>query len=77
MNTKFFILILFLIATPFRMFADKDKAVLPPVENSWNDYKADGDRSLSSAPSLLKDANFVYVYSEKQLDNLSIGITDM
>ena len=25
----------------------------------------------------LYDANLVYVYSEKQLDNVSIGITDM
>ena len=37
----------------------------------------DGDRSFSSSPSLFKDANFVYVYSEKQLDNVTIGITDM
>ena len=50
----------------------------PPinVEDGW-DKNEDGDRSLSSSPSLFKDANFVYVYSEKQLDNVTIGITDM
>ena len=50
----------------------------PPihVEDEWN-KEEDGDRSLSSAPSLFKDANHVYVYSEKQLDNVTIGITDM
>ena len=53
-----------------------DTEELPPVENGW-DKKADGDRSLSSAPSLFKDVNHVYVYSEKQLDNVTIGITDM
>ena len=55
--------------------ADAKKEV-PPIENGW-DKEADGNRSLSCSPSLFKDANFVYVYSEKQLDNLTIGITDM
>lgn len=52
------------------------KEEIPPVQNDW-DKEEDGNRSLPSAPSLFKDANFVYVFSEKQLDNLSIGITDM
>ena len=59
-------------------FAAKPSIPPPPihVEDGW-DKNEDGDRSFSSSPSLFKDANFVYVYSEKQLDNLTIGITDM
>jgi hypothetical protein len=52
------------------------KKEIPPVQNGW-DKNEDGDRSLASTPSLFKDANHVYVYSEKQLDNVTIGITDM
>ena len=59
-------------------FAGKPSIPPPPihVEDGW-DKNEDGDRSFSSSPSLFKDANFVYVYSEKQLDNVTIGITDM
>lgn len=59
-------------------FAAKPSIPPPPihVEDGW-DKNEDGDRSFSSPPSLFKDANFVYVYSEKQLDNVTIGITDM
>ena len=77
MKLKIACLILYLVALPFCIFAKSDKETLPPVEDSWIDDKADGDRSLSSSPFLFKDATSVYVYSEKQLDNLSIGITDM
>lgn len=56
--------------------AAQDNREIPPVNTTWNDGE-DPNRSLSSTPSLFKDANHVYVYSEKQLDNLSIGITDM
>ena len=55
--------------------AAKEKEI-PPVSNKWDDENDPG-RSISSVPTLFKDANFVYVYSEKQLDNLYIGITDM
>ena len=59
-------------------FAAKPSIPPPPIhiEDGW-DKNEDGDRSFSSSPSLFKDANFVYVYSEKQLDNVTIGITDM
>ena len=56
--------------------AKEDEKVIPPENAKW-DNEEDPDRSLSSSPSLFKDANSVYVYSEKQLDNLTIGITDM
>mgnify|MGYP003509739032 CR=1 FL=1 len=77
MNLKIVCLILSLTALPLYISANNDKEVVPPVENGWNNDKADGDRSLSISPSLFKEVNHVYVYSEKQLDNLTIGITDM
>ena len=71
-------LLLFVNCSSLCLFAQSNnKEYIPPVQDSWNNTKADGDRSLSSSPSLFKDANFIYVYSEKQLDNLTIGITDM
>ena len=60
---------------PSFIYAENEKVEIP-TEDKWGE-QADGDRSLSSLPSLFKDANFVYIYSEKQLDNLTIGITDM
>ena len=77
MNLKKIFFVMCLSALSFCVSAKKDKEVVPPVEDSWNDDKADGNRSLSSSPFLFKDVNCVYVYSEKQLDNLTIGITDM
>ena len=70
-----FLLLIVLLSFSFSANAEDDKTKIPP-EDKWG-QNADGDRSLSSSPSLFKDANFVYVYSEKQLDNLTIGITDM
>ena len=60
---------------PIKISAET-KDEVPPVQINW-DKKEDDDRSQSYMPSLLRDINHVYVYSEKQLDNLSIGITDM
>lgn len=78
MKFKIIYLLLCLVALPLYVLAkDNKKEDVPPVQDCWNNDKADGDRSLSNSPSLFKDANSVYVYSEKQLDNLTIGITDM
>lgn len=68
-------LICCIMLLPLQLTARPDN---PPinVEDEW-DKSEDGDRSLSSSPFLFKDTNFVYVYSEKELDNLTIGITDM
>ena len=68
-------LICCIMLLPLQLTASPDN---PPinVEDEW-DKSEDGDRSLSSSPFLFKDTNFVYVYSEKELDNLTIGITDM
>lgn len=48
-----------------------EKEVIPP-KGLWGES---GDRTNSS-PQLYQGDNYVYVYSEKQLDNLYIGITD-
>ena len=72
---KLLILFVFLGAS-FTVNAQENKKDIPPTNVKW-DEEEDPYRSLSSSPSLFKDANFVYVYSEKQLDNLTIGITDM
>ena len=49
-----------------------EKKPIPPKDN-WGESN---DRSINN-PVLYQDDSFVYVYSEKQLDNLYIGITDM
>ena len=56
--------------------ATEDKKEIPPINTTW-DEEEDPNRSLSGIPSFHRDASFVYVYSEKQLDNVTIGITDM
>lgn len=51
---------------------DKEKEKIP-VNYNWSQTN---DRSDES-PQLYQDSSSVYVYSEKQLDNLTIGIIDM
>ena len=53
-------------------YAKDDPKEIPPKEN----WEQTNDRANSS-PRLFQDESNVYVYSEKQLDNLTIGITDM
>ena len=53
-------------------YAEDEKRVIPPYKN----WEKTNDRDNSS-PQLYQDNSSVYVYSEKQLDNLTIGITDM
>ena len=55
-------------------FADDDPTVIiDPIQTGWDETE---NRDLS-APQLYQDGTHVYVYTEKQLDNLTIGITDM
>ena len=75
MNYLKLLLLFISFSLPSFIYAENEKVEIP-TEDKWGE-KADGDRSLSNSPSLFKDANFVYAYSEKQLDNLIIGITDM
>ena len=54
------------------VYAEEEKKVIP-IDNEW---EKTNDRDASS-PQLYQSESSVYVYSEKQLDNLTIGITDM
>ena len=65
----FFASLFFSIGT---IYAEDDKKVIPK-DNEWENTN---DRDTSS-PQLYQSESSVYVYSEKQLDNVTIGITDM
>ena len=72
---KFLMFVAVLLITSPLMNASEDSREIPPPDVKWDEE--DPNRSLPNAPSLSRDANHVYVYSEKQLDNVTIGITDM
>ena len=72
---KLLMLFTLLVISPIVNAAEEEKKVIPPTNAKWDEE--DPDRSLPNIPTLTRDATHVYVYSEKQLDNLSIGITDM
>ena len=65
----------FILQSPLNVIAETKENV-PPIQNNW-DKEEDGDRTHSCMPILSRDVKNVYVYSEKQLDNVTIGITDM
>ena len=71
MSTLKVLLMLFCFSLSVQTYAAKEEEI--PKEDKW---EKTNDRSDSS-PRLYQDDSFVYVYSEKQLDNLTIGITDM
>ena len=48
----------------------------PPKVSQTGKWEETNDRD-SSSPQLFQSESSVYVYSEKQLDNVTIGITDM
>ena len=54
------------------VYAEEEKKVIP-IDNEW---EKTNDRDTSS-PQLYQSESSLYVYSEKQLDNVTIGITDM
>ena len=66
----------FILITMFfcinNLCAEKKKDPIPK-DGTWEQTN---DRSNNS-PQLYQDDSYVYVYSEKQLDNLYIGITNM
>lgn len=66
----FYLLLVCLFFLSQQTYAKKEEL---PKEDGWNQK---GERTNSS-PQLFQDESYVYVYSEKQLDNLYIGITDM
>ena len=55
-----------------RVYAEEGKKVIP-IDNEW---EKTNDRDTSS-PQLYQSESSLYVYSEKQLDNVTIGITDI
>ena len=59
------IILLFLSST---MIAEND--VVKKDEN----WKIENERTITSAPKLSIDDSFLYIYSEKQLDNATISI---
>lgn len=71
MRTLTLILICIFLGTSQYVYADKKKDI--PKDEKW-DKTNDRD---NTSPQLYQDDSHVYVYSEKQLDNLYIGITDM
>lgn len=54
------------------VYAEGDKKVIPK-DNEWEET----NERDNSSPQLYQSESSVYVYSEKQLDNVTIGITDM
>ena len=66
-------LLLLCLFLGFSYQAYADDKIKIPDEKYW---EKTNDRDNSS-PQLYQSESSVYVYSEKQLDNLSIGITDM
>ena len=71
MSTFKLLLMFFCFSLSVQMYAAKEEEI--PKEDKWGKTN---DRNNSS-PRLYQDDSSVYVYSEKQLDNLTIGITDM
>lgn len=71
MKTLQFILIALFLSMSQYGYAKKEKEPLPGDEH----WEQSGNRNNNS-PQLFQDDTYVYVYSEKQLDNLYIGITD-
>ena len=67
-----FIILTSLLFSINHIYAKEEKKVIPPDIN----WEQTNDRDISY-PLLYQSESNVYVYSEKQLDNLTIGITDM
>ena len=55
-----------------QLYAADDKVTIPK-DDKWEETN---ERS-NNAPQLYQNDSSVYVYSEKELNNLTIGITDM
>ena len=69
MKKTIFILMTLLFCLSQQIYAEKK-----PVNGGGN-WEDSENRELS-VPQLYQDETCVYVYTEKQLDNLTIGITD-
>lgn len=66
------LLMLFCFSLSVQTHVTKDKDEIPQ-----NDKWGKTNERDTSSPKLYQEDSSVYVYSEKELDNLTIGITDM
>lgn len=71
MKTLHLILMVLLLNLTSQVYAEEKIKI--PDDSKWENTN---DRNNNS-PQLFQDNSNVYVYSEKQLDNVTIGITDM
>ena len=67
------LLLLFLLLAGISFQANADEKERIPKDEKW---ERTNERDTSS-PQLYQSDSSVYVYSEKQLDNVTIGITDI
>ena len=72
MKNKVLTLFLTMVFCIGNSYAEDDKIPIPP-DQKWEETE---NRDTSS-PQLYQNESSVYVYYEKQLDNVTIGITDM
>ena len=72
MSTLKVLFMFFCLSLSTQVYAVEEKEEISK-EDKWGKTN---ERDISS-PRLYQDESSVYVYSEKQLDNVSIGITDM
>ena len=71
MKTLHFILTVLLLGFTSQVYAEEKIRI--PKDDKWERT----DERDNNSPQLYQDDSCVYVYSEKQLDNLIIGITDI
>ena len=70
---KLFIILTSIFLCISSIYAEAEEKRKIPPDGNW---EKTNDRDTSS-PQLYQSESSVYVYSEKQLDNVTIGITDM
>ena len=69
---KLLLFCMYIFCCIMQLYAEEEK-----TEISQSDKWERTNERNNCSPKLYQDDSFVYVYSDKQLDNLTIGITDM
>ena len=72
MKKNIFILMSLFLCLSQQIVADNDKKRIPETP-IWDET----ENRDSSSPQLYQNDTHVYIYTEKHLDNLTIGITDI
>ena len=70
MKNAVLVLTAFLLLFPYKLMAE-NKVI--SIEDGWN---IENDRSISLAPQLSIDEQNIYIYSEKELNDLEVIIKD-